>query len=257
MSNKKNKPGPIKDQKVAKQLVEDLMIVNRQKLPASVADNEMLSLMVDEAIKGIDISKQYPNFYKKLLDNPNLRSAFLDSLESIEEAKQDQSISLPAAPRGKLVFLTNLSADPTITKMRDKWRIIWQRTIEQLQAVLAPSQLAYRSDPITFEDPWFTLMRSETEVEGAIYTIALECTLSEHDNSALSPLLNIAVTLKMADTQTRFPVLSTLQWGTYNQTINILEEGRARFPDIPFSMIFDRSNENIAAELNLIIEPAR
>lgn len=255
MSHKRNKLDPIKDQKAVRKLADDLNAVNGKRLPTSV-DNEMLSLIVDEAIKGVDISRRYPAFYKKLLDNPDLRSAFLNSIESIEVATQNKSIALPDVSNLKLGFLAKLATKPTITKVREKWRVIWQRTIEQLQVILSPSQLAYRSDTISFEDPWFTLMRSEIEVEEAIYTIALECTLSEQDNSALSPLLNLAVTLGMADTRTRFPVLSTLQWGTYHQTISIQGEGRARFPDIPFSTIFDSKNENITAELKLTIEPA-
>ncbi len=62
----------LKNQKALRRLVVDLSAVNPQSISTPVGNNEMLSLIVDEAIKGIDISKNYPTFYKKLLSNPDL-----------------------------------------------------------------------------------------------------------------------------------------------------------------------------------------
>ena len=245
----------LKNQKALRRLVVDLSAVNAQSMSTPVANNEMLSLIVDEAIKGIDISKNYPTFYKKLLNNPDLRQAFLDALESIELAEKAELINLPEVPNSKLDFLTAPSLQPIITKRKDKWQISWQRTIDQLQALFSPAQLVYRSDPTLYDDPWFTLLRGEVEIDGTLYAIALECTLSENDQESLSPFLKIAVTVESTTEEPQFPIQTSLQWGQYNGALRILEEGRARFPDIPFTMIFDEDNKNIIAELNLILEP--
>ncbi len=176
-------------------------------------------------------------------------------MESIELAEKAELINLPEVPNSKLGFLTAPSLQPIIKKRKDKWQISWQRTIEQLQALFSPSELAYRSDPTLYDDPWFTLLREEVEIDETLYAIALECTLSENNQESLSPFLNIAVTVGNTAERPQFPIQTSLQWGQYNGVLRILEEGRARFPDVPFTMIFDEDNKNVTSELNLIIEP--
>ncbi len=178
-------------------------------------------------------------------------------MKSFEKSKENELAALPVKSEPNLGFLTKSLPHSIVTKLgKNSWRVSWQRTMEQLQAIFSPSRLAYRSDPAFYEDPWLTLLRSEVEVEGVLYTVVLECTFSEADDAALSPFLNIAATFGMASGRSRFPIQSTLQWGTYNRTIRISEEGRARFPDIPFIVIFDNENKNINAGLNLTVEPA-
>jgi hypothetical protein len=243
-----------RDQRAIQRLMDDLDAVDGQTLSASVVDNEMLSLIVDEASKGIDIAERYPEFYKKLLDNSNLREAFLDTLESIESSEDKELISSPSKSSKKLSFLKEWEPQATIAKLGNKWRASWQQRIEQLQSIISLVQLATRSDPMIYEDPWITILRSETEIEKVKYTIFLECTLSKKDEEALSPFLNVAVTLGTDPKPSYFPIRSTLQWGTYEETIDILEEGRAKFPDIPFKLIFDEEIKHINAELRLTIE---
>ena len=41
----------------------------------------MLSLVVHDALEGVDISTHYPAFYQRMLADNELREAFLDTLD--------------------------------------------------------------------------------------------------------------------------------------------------------------------------------
>ncbi len=255
MSKRRKQTDSPKNLTGLRRLLDDLSRVGTETLPISEADNDMLSIIVDEAIKGVEISKRYPDFYKKLLGNHELRKAFLDTMESIELEEINELVVMPGPSSPNLGFLTNKPAQPTLSKLDDKWQISWLRTIDQLRSIFSPVKLAYRSDPAMFEDPWFTLLRDEIEVNGIMYSVVLECTFSEDEETALSPFLNIAVTVGATKGRPHFPVQTSLQWGAYDESLQIHKEGRAKFPDIPFKAVFDKEKENIKAELNLTIRP--
>ncbi len=223
---------------------------------AVTVDNEMLSLMINRVLKGEDIAKRYPTFYRKLLGDTDLRQAFLDALESIEAEQAHQQLPMPEPEKAKLTFLGNQRIRP-ILELREshQWRTTWQTTLEQIQAIFSPSKLAYRSVPDLFEDPWFLLLRDEIEVEGSTYAVALECTLADI-GEALSAYLNLAVTLGTTADKQNFPIQASLHWGDYQESVLITEEGRARFPDISLDKVMDESQQNIKSGLNLIIETA-
>jgi len=113
--------------------------------------------------------------------------------------------------------------------------------------------LAYRADPSLYEDSWFTLLRDEIDVEGTIYTVALECTLAG-DVNAISTYLSLAVTLGTASSKPNFPLQARLQWGGYQKSVRIAEEGRAKFPDIPLNIILDDNHQSIKSGLSLTLE---
>jgi hypothetical protein len=136
----------------------------------------------------------------------------------------------------------------------DKWRVIWRQSIEQLQSAFSPPELAYRSDPSLFEDPWITLLRGDIEVAGSLYTVMLDCSLAEETDAALAVSFNLAVTLETPVNLPQSPLEATLQWGVYNETLIISEEGRTRFPDIPLPTILDEEQQNVKAELSLTLE---
>jgi hypothetical protein len=48
-------------------------------------NSELLSLLVDETLKGVDVKSVYPDGYQQLLDNPELRQIFLDTLAGLED----------------------------------------------------------------------------------------------------------------------------------------------------------------------------
>jgi hypothetical protein len=253
MNENRNRSEKPKNQKAMRRLEQELAGIASASAPVSVADNEMLSLIVNDVLKGVDIAARYPTFYQELLKNSNLRQAFLEALESLE--KGAEPVALPQASKTSLAFLTSCLPQAVPERLAGGgWKIGLQRTIEQLQSIFSPPKLAYRSDPSLSEDPWFTLIREEFDVEEAQYAIVLECTLSEDDAKALSADLNFAVTIRAEKDRPRFPIQATLQWGTYHEMIQITEEGRTRFPNIPLSSVFDDEHLNVQADIQLSLQ---
>ncbi len=239
----------------ARKLAKDLADLNSRGQLASETDGDMVSLIVDGILRGEDISRRYPTLYRKLLENAGLRQALMDALESVEAERAHQMIPLPKTPKTDLSFLLDRTPQPLVEILNDhKWRGTWRRTLEQIQAIFSPPELAYRADPTQFEDPWFTLLRDELEASGAVYTVALECTLSSQTDEAISAFLNLAVTLSSDPKSAWFPLQAVLHWGAYTESIIVPEEGRTRFPDIPLTAIMDIEHEEIRSGLSLILE---
>jgi len=257
MTERNQKSHSVKKSDAIKQLAGDLANLDSdiKALSESKGDEEMLSLIVEEANKGIDISRRYPTFYKKLLNYPDLMQAFIDVLESFDDEDENLPIPWNMEASTKLDFLSDGIPKPVIEMFGNNWKINWQRTINQLQTILSPSEFAYRLDYTISEDPWFVLLRDEVEIDGSLYAIALECAFSGEDKEAFTPFLDIAVTVGGTARRSRFPIQSSLQWGTYKETIQIQAEGRAKFPNISLATMFDKEYENVNAELSLIIEP--
>lgn len=243
----------LKHEKIAKarqKLASDLAGFTSKHLALSLEDNEMLSLLVDEVLQGVDIKTQYPDSYSRLLNNPELRQLFLDILESLEADTESRLEHLPVGKEPNLAFLKNKEPRPESQK---PWQVTLQRTIRQLQDIFSPPQLAYRADPSLYEDSWFTLLREDIELGGASYSILLECGLSEETEQALSAALNVAILLE-SKAAPDSPLQATLRWGNYTETLTIAGEGRAQFRDIPFSETFDPQNQQIKSNLDLVLE---
>jgi hypothetical protein len=249
---------PLNSRKAPKRLADDLAELDRRSSPITPGDIEMLSIIINEALSGIDISKRYPTFYKKILRNPNLSRVFTDSLETLEKSRANDLVGLPDAIKPDLSFLRHASINPKILTNKNGWQIQWQRTVEQLQTLFFPSgmEMAYRQDPSLFDDTWFTLLRESVDITDASYSILLECGISEDLENSLSAFLNVAVTLESETASYQFPIFVTLNWGEYKETIEITEQGRVRFPDIPLKVAFDDKIQNITSELNFMLETA-
>lgn len=237
-----------------KNLVEHLSVLNARGSGEPTIGSDMLSLIVNGALTGENIAKKYPAFHKKLLENPEFHQAFLDALESVEAERTGRLTPIPN-PQTDLGFLTEQTDSPFI-KLLDgqNWRVNWGRTLEQLQAIFSPSELAYRNDPTLSEDPWFTLLRGELGVEGVTYDVILDCTLSNEGENALAAFLHIAVTVENDVDKTTFPLNASLHWGDYQESITIPQEGRFRFPDVPLNSVFDQAELHLKAGFSLTLE---
>lgn len=254
MSDYQNKFDLAKRQKAFEKLRNDLAEFGANASSTLMAENDMLSLVISEALNGVDISIRYPEMYRKILNNGDLRQAFIDALGSVEE-EQSESLAIPLPEKPALTFLSRQEQLPMIIKFgADKWRTVWRQSVEQLQALFSPPELAYRSDPSLYEDPWITLLRGEADVDGSVYTVMLECSPAEETDDALAVAFNLAVTLETNVALPQAPLEATLQWGLYNQTIAIAEEGRTKFPDLPLTAILDEELQNVKAELSLTLE---
>lgn len=253
MGKKKEQSGSSKTQEIARRLIEDLGKLNAQTQSAPTADNDMLSLVVSETIKGVDIPKRYPTFYQKLLSDPHLRGAFVDLLESFDDENQ-LAPNLKTAP-ADLDFLNQQLLEPKLEKItKNKWLVSWMQTVEQLQGIFSPPTLAFRKSLSLIDDHWFVLLREEIAIEGTLYTVDLESIFAEGGNDMLSTFLNLAVTFEADKDISKLPIQATLKWGSYQASILITQEGRARFPDIPFASVFDSALQKVASDLNFSLE---
>lgn len=216
----------------------------------------MLSLMVNEAHKGVNLTDQYPDFYQELLSNTALRDAFLDALAMLEKADKGLLEELPNTPSTALDFLMKSPArSENSIKAGRTWLMTWKRTVEDLQILFRPPEIAYRADPSLTDDSWFTLLKEEFQTEQAQYAVVLECALLEHQ-PALNTFIDIAVTFKGQEKLDLFPLKATLRWGTYQEILLIEAEGRLKFGEIPLSIPFDDAFEEIVADLDFSLEAA-
>jgi len=237
-----------------KRLAERLTAFKDEGGSISLMENDMLSLIVSGTLNGNSLAERYPDFYKKLLENAELRLAFLDALDSLEAERAGELIPMPA-PETRLDFLTSQPPAPKVSLMDgDRWSILWQRPLEQIRAIFSPPELAYRAEQSLIEEPWFTLMREEIQVSESAYSIALDCAPAEEEEKTLAVYVSLAVMPGASREPAKFPLRAKLAWGGYQQDVLIPAEGRMRFPNISFDKIFDPAMENLTDGLSLTLE---
>jgi hypothetical protein len=238
-----------------KKLADHLTALDRMTDTNLPTESDMLSLIVSGTLNGEDLAERYPTFHQALLENPGLRQAFLDALESVEMERSGELEPMPGAAQTDLSFLYEASDAPRLEMLGgQKWRAAWGRTLEQVQAIISPPELAYRNDPSLAEDPWFTLLRDEITTQGVTYDVVLDCLLSKENESSLSAFLNLAVTLGDTSGLAEFPLRAKLHWGAYEESILVVEEGRFKFPDIPIASVFDQADLQLQAGFSLTLE---
>lgn len=238
-----------KRQEATIKLAQDLeKIASESDSSISLADAELLTLIASEAAKGVDIRTRYSTFYQKLLADQKLRELFLDILHT-----PDNSVITSTTSSNQTLLINKLLNQPIVkTHGKDGWQVSWQRTIEQLQRIFSPSKLAYRSDANPFETPTFMLLKEEVIVQGLSYEVTLTFKFSQDNLNALSVFLIIVSFEDKA--KNSFPLAATLSWGSYSQTIQVIEQGLSQFPDLVFTSSFDEEGKTIRSDLNLTIE---
>ena len=119
-----------------KRLSDDLAEIGARESSAAMVDNEMLSLIINSALNGEDISKRYPAYYRKLLSEVEFRQNFIDALELLEAERIHQLLPVPNSKKASLSFLIEQPTRPALEILQQhKWRTTWQRTLEQLQSI--------------------------------------------------------------------------------------------------------------------------
>lgn len=217
-------------------------------------DFEFLSLFVEDAMNGVDVVRRYPAYYQKLLGNPNLRQAFLDIIQLMEDDLNQVMESLPEPTRGNLKFLFDTSKSVTEAGLLKGWQTDWIRSIQQLQDIFSPPQLAYRSSSGLIDEDKFVILSDDFKLTDLRYTIAIECALIEYPQTGLSTQLNIGISSDKEMIQSGISLKATLKWGNYRESVIFEQAGRILLPSIPLEMIFDSSLERITSDLLLTIE---
>lgn len=219
--------------------------------PAEEADYQMLSLVVNDALEGVDITARYPDFYRKMLADAALCQAFLAALDIFDGHEADDWL-LPADISHDLGFLqTAVSPPPTIQQtLSDKWLAAWHLLAEQLnQKFFQPLQFAVRSSAL-LEDSSMVLLRHDLAAGDRQYDVILEAVapLETPDQLQLTLLITPL-------TDGPLPAMAArLQWGDTVLTAVPDLYGRAPFPLLPLHTILDETGQHIVADLHLTLE---
>lgn len=222
-------------------------------------DYEMLSLVVNDALEGVDISRRYPAYYQKMLTNPQLFEAFLEMVEVLEEDRAGQLESPPEKATYDLSFLDKSTPLPIVTqKETGQWTIIWQQAAEKFQSLfLHPGfpPLAYRGIDL-LEENYFTLLRGEAALGEKTVDMMLEAAWDgDEERRALRLILTVAFFSEGTTPGERLPDIQVdLKWGNYNETTIIDQYGQGTFPLLPFQAIADPTNQLINANLQIRLE---
>lgn len=230
--------------------------------PEFVSDQEnetLLSLMVDDALKGVDISTRYPAFYQQMLVDVELRQAFLTALEDLEKPAS-ASVQLTDRSPLNFDFLKAPSIKPTIEFVsRANWRLIWQDTLERIQQTFFSSaqfEPAYRSDNY-LEDNWFTLLRDEVEIDQMQVAVVLEAMRRLATPDLLQLQIVIGIALDSGEMLERLPNFNArVTWGVYDHVVTVSQRGRTTFPPLPLDLVLDGTHQRVTSDLRLIVEPA-
>lgn len=218
------------------------------------ADEDLLDLMAEQALQGVDISKSHPTFFRKLLANAALRRAFLETLETMERMQAGiPPASLPSTALSELPpyqeILNKVPPQPLVDWWhRQRWRITWRQTAAQLQAIFLPAspEPIYRAEIDPTGDIRYALFRSQVDVEGFLLDVTLDAI-----HPAGTDALNLVLAMAQADETP--PLFATLVWGSYRHTQPITATP-LYFPPLPISQILEPTQEKIVDSLNLVIE---
>lgn len=217
----------------------------------------MMSFLVSEAARGVDIAERYPAFYRRLQEEPGLQERFQDSLELLLRTQTNTLIPLPGPPSHDLSFL-HTRPRPTsslIPPDNVHWGMTLALSAEQLNRRFFPFQV----EPATRhglgigldEENWFTLIRETVSVADNAWSIVLEGTPVDETED----VLQLAVIVIPARDSENGPGgwQATLTWGIYEATVVLNERGRAIFPKFHLDGVLDEDesaiNENLVLTL--------
>lgn len=218
----------------------------------------MLTILVDEALRGVDITRRYSQLYRALTRNPELHREFVESLQLLTASRDVNWNPMPDGPEVELHFLAAVGPLPLVEQLEGRrWRVSWRAKVEELHHLLGLGGLlpAYRGDP----DPWDedggrrTLLRSDANVAGLELDLLLE--MQEPGEGEENRPLFLTVT--RADAASAWPVLdASIRWGGYRGAARLEEEGITQLPPATADEIFDPQGGGLIGDLLLMLEVA-
>lgn len=214
----------------------------------------MLSLVVNDALEGADITRRYPTFYRRMLANPELRWAFLEALEILGNGEAGELDPLPDDLDIDLSFLERAQSPPVLMKTTPdgSWSLAWHRPVTFLQSLLANSLSAprpvYRALANFLEDDCLTLVDDIVNVADDEVGVLLEAVRPAGAPNDLR--LSLLVTAETAET-----VRATVEWGAFHESAVVNAFGQVTFPRLPLATVFDEVGQKMAAALSLTLEP--
>ncbi|MBK8904557.1 MAG: hypothetical protein IPM53_25485 [Anaerolineaceae bacterium] len=215
-------------------------------------DDHMLSLVVNDALTGIDIAQRYPTFYQKMMVTPWLFQAFLDALDILEADDADELTSLPKAASRDLSFLKETpSEQPKVDQSpKGNWQVTWQLLVDELRRLLFSSPgLAYRGVVAPLEDESFLVLHDEVEVSGQLLEVLLEAV----HPVARPETWRLQVFVASQAKQPAATIQASISWGLYVETAVLDKYGRAHFPPLHLESFLDESGQVQVGDLQLVL----
>jgi len=214
-------------------------------------DDVMLVLLVQDALRGEDVPRKYPEAYRRLLANGRLRQTFLDLLTALDP---NEPSVMPPLPKPDLSFLhTAVTPQPTIRHTPSGWQATWQLISDYLTRCLStPMSPVYRSSyDGLLDEQSVILLEGEFIVAEMQLNVLLEANLSAENPGAPTLLLLVA-----ADSELEaLPLQAAITWGSYQATAVLDAYGQASFPPLTLDMVLDESGQSFSADLHLVLEP--
>jgi hypothetical protein len=215
----------------------------------------MLSIVVNDALLGIDVKKKYPVFFAQMLVDADLRRAFLDVLEILEQSQTGQLPEYAGPSILSLDFLLDTIPEPrTKVLENNKWQLAWRRTRCQLQKMFEIASWdvegAYRYNDMLLDESYFNILRSRAIIEEQELEISVDVSRTFVDPETL----NLIVTV-FSPTDQITGLTTTIAWGSYLETVEVNHFGLARFPSLKNNQILDDSSKlTHGLECRLLIE---
>ncbi|GIK57938.1 MAG: hypothetical protein HND44_24600 [Chloroflexi bacterium] len=215
------------------------------------SDMEMFSLVLHDALMGVDISERYPAFWGRMMAAPSLYQTFIEALSLLETDGRDLSPPLPPTTINELAFLQKRPApQPEIGQSTTgSWRVTWQVLFDQLQQLLFPTpDLVYRRAASLLEDESIILLHDEVTIADQPVEAMLEAVRPVEQPELLHLQLLVAAETPLP------PLQASLHWGSYAHTAVLDAYGRAHFPPLRLDDILDEAGQLRTADLRLVLE---
>lgn len=217
----------------------------------------MLSFIVSESARGVNLAGHYPAFYRRLQEDPALREQFQDSLDLLLRTQANTLEPLPGPPSQDLSFLKTRPRPECSLESTESggWDVILKLGKTQLNTLFSPLPV----EPATRyslrigldEDNWFTLFRETVETSEGSWRVVLEGTPIDESEDALK--LAVMVMPVAEQNKKRLCLRATLIWGECAATVAVDEQGRASFPWIRLESVLDESRIGISDDLVLML----
>lgn len=218
----------------------------------------MLAHLISAALEGVDIPRQYPQWFQRLVADPALRAAFLDALDILDEAP---SLTLPLPPSRDLSFLDRLNRVAPLeqTDASGPWQVRWRRSAEEIAGLfsfLSQSPLpALREAAGFLEDETVTLLRGKVSARGMELDVTLEATRpAEQPDELRLSLWVLAASEHTALPAEESALVATVTWGSYEAHVTITGDGHFALPPRAIAHVVDEANRS-AGDLTVTIQP--
>ncbi len=228
-------------------------------------DSDMLAVMIGEAMNGVDIAARYPRFFRRLLVDAELRAAFLDGLQALEEGRLPVADVLPRAPNRDLSFLKRAPAVGAATGAASDYLARWTRAAHDLVSLLSfvlPSPLnpftmgepapVYRSEDDSLQDVAVTLLQGRVAGNGVEVNVTLEGARTAAQPDELQLTLWVLTVYEERQFPADLALVARIDWGDYRQEVEIGAEGSYPLPPRNVEQLANQV-EDIGEELAITI----